>query len=481
MDLRRYLLIIVLGITPLALLTVHTIVRGFIQQESDAPLEIPESLGTSLVDIERQNHSGAADQIQLLAMTSMVTRPFITSSPIESDPPSEGVANLLAQWQDVRRITELMRNLALEMQLVASIEEAADNAVLQVENNLQKLRAKCDSAKIPGSDEMRTAIDAGLVTIASEQKRREVSVENQALLSRAQSAFSGKQYDACVSMLLKWKGKPTAEVLALQQRAKYFQEAAVLEEKLAVMEKSPPADSWLSTLESARRFLADRGGVDDDLATTARLETLQKRIAVLEAKHYLGTLSPPTDDMQGWAREAKTNLEVFSTPQLEQKIQRMIATCFATGLGEKPDDGKDMQMAVDANGQLLEGYFEPQEDGRWYKYFAMKSKEAARLEPNAWGTKMANSLRQQPVTVPTAQIVRDYAKAKRQLLTEPFGQQRWTEFMAQLKTWQVALDEYRKLGGEVNTSFENEIEFCQQVLDAWTEISSLVSGTTSPE
>ena len=181
--------------------------------------------------------------------------------------------------------------------------------------------------------------------------------------------------------------------------------------------------------------------------------------------------------MYEWSRKARQSLEVYSTPQLEQKVLRLLTAWFAAHIPDKSDAVRDMQMAVDANGQLLEGYFEAQENRRMVQVFCDEDQgRRMRQDPNAWGTKMASGLQQQPADIPTSKVVQEYSAAKRLLFTDPSNQQVWADFLKGLKASQMSLDEYRHLGGDVKTSLQQEIEFCQLVLDAWE-----IFATASPE
>ena len=65
----------------------------------------------------------------------MAAQPLRVSSSGTGDPPTEQLAELFSRWRDVRQTRDLMRAVGLEMQLVPRIEEAADSAISQMQEN----------------------------------------------------------------------------------------------------------------------------------------------------------------------------------------------------------------------------------------------------------------------------------------------------------------------------------------------------------
>ena len=219
---------------------------------------------------------------------------------------------------------------------------------------------------------------------------------NNAFLDLAKTAFGEKHYDECVNMLAKWEGTPSDEVESLRLR-QLFKEAVQIDEKLAGLEKSQPSDAWLSVLEAVRQFVAERPPDELDLESASRIEGIEGKMAILDARYQFGMLSAPEEMCEDWAQKAKQSLDVYSTPQLEQKVLRLLTSWFAaTHSPRSPKKVGTCKWRSMETADCSKGISKPQENGRWYKFFAMKTKEAARQDPNAWGTKMASASSSNP-------------------------------------------------------------------------------------
>ncbi len=476
MNTHRYLLAILLSVTPLLLLTAVTAIRGFSSQSIGNSAMNAATLDIELEATRTLEYDAAIDQKELMALASQAGRPMQSPSSTNTLS-SERLTDLQAEWQSVGQMRDLVRKLLLQLDQVRDLQDIADSTVDQVTQSLQTLRSQAASSTVPGSEKLQQVIDEQLGLIEGEKQRRTELAHNQQVLNRAQSAFSEERFDECIAELTNWQGSITAEAETLRSVARFTKDAIEIEETLAMLEKSEPGDSWLPLLESVRRFLGTPPLNAPELKLSARYKNIQERLLVLDARYHLGVLSVP-GELPIWSRKVRQSLDVYSTPQQRRKILSLLTTWFAANLPEKHSDGQDMQMAVDGNGNLLEGYFESQEDNRWYKFFAGQTKESSRRDLNAWGAKMAKSLQQQPTTIPTSKVVSEYSTARQKLLADPFGIMRWNELSKQLRACQLAIDHYKQLGGTVSLSFDREIAFCQQVVDGWQELEPLLRENT---
>ena len=301
MNSNRYLLFIALGMAPLSLLTLRTIGGGLSGQHAADQAADAATLATNLGEAKKAAQDAAADQRNLLGLASAAARP-LQSSPVTTDEaPSKQLSAVFDRWQNVRKTRDAVRSLCLEMQLFSNLSEAADSVLAQLTAKLEKLREQSAKGNTPGGEQLCQAIDLGLADLARERQQREAAKVNRGILEQAQAAFAAKRYDECLRLLATWTGPPSDEIDSLQSALQLLKEVMQIEDKLAVLEKSQPSESWLPVLESVRRLVPDEsaGALDPDSA--ARWREIQKRLAVLDARYYLETLTAP-EDPRDWRR-----------------------------------------------------------------------------------------------------------------------------------------------------------------------------------
>lgn len=478
----KYLLVILVGVAPLAALTVWNLLARESPDGVAASTENPPKLDGARQLAGAAQQSAASETVEIEKLAEAAASPYSQNALFAGGPGVQQMSNVWKAFRESRKLAgEFARkdgmNLPPELPVEPGLPDLARRleGVKQRQARLVEIRAEFEQATITDHDAVAALIGRDLEVIEQEIAELTQSQAERSDMALAVESFRQRRYQDCVDALARAQGP---EAVELRLRAEFRRDAEPLTEQARDVDIGQGRQD-LKKLRAMQAGLAQlvRGKFKQAPAPqenelhaqcVADLEKLEGAVFVKELE-----LAPP-NDLSGWGRIGDEMSRRFPQPRVRTTGRDL----FTAWLDQQLDAEKssllersDMKEAVRGKDTLLKGYFDAQQGGTWFKHFKSQQDRVANLYDSVVAVELSVKPREPlPVT-----LCKEYRRQVRSLLKGERSQEDWSDFAAACESWQAQLEEYRTtFGQQADIAFEDEADFAGRVLENWDKIEGLM-------
>jgi len=486
----RPLGIILLGCTPLAVLTISAFVelgspQGSLLEAQAAGTDAANSpLASRALELEAHAKAVRPVAAELVEVELLADAAAPSLEAADAAGPCGALARAWDNWGAARGlIAELGAELST---LQAQPTTGALERLEQSAAKLRDLKTRCEASAIADRGELVALVDQQLAALDREITRRRRVAEADLLLAQARAAFAPQRYGQsaahCRDLLSRYadvlEPDVAEKVRLLQQRAEFWDDAERLRAELETDGVDLPQAARIAAFLGKYRDRAYRTSSELEILGQyqTRLGQLQAKLDAAEkdraAAKLLQALSddPPArleDRLQAASRLARE----YPTPSVKGALRAGVGRWLAEFLPEKQVSEHPMlQETETTGGQIVRGFFKSvtvpgSAAAVGYKRYLTYEEF---LNPVAEvGTYREQDLKKGPgPSVPQACAAR-YNEARARLIEHPEDHNAWADLAGLCDALEKELEDYaQKPGSELRgqLSFAAEARFAGQVL-----------------
>lgn len=485
----RPILVLVLGSTPLAALTVASFARiGQVSDELPAAEDFNRA-GEALLAPSEQLEGDAAVS-RALAERELFAGEALAMNDKLPDPAF--FVSLREDWDRWLAAQKLIDDvLQFERRLVDADRRGLEQAALEV----RRLSDVCGKGDATGSSQLVRALYRRSEEI-QERIHRLREIENaRRLISEANAAAERQEHDRavelCDEILAKYTGAlEPAELSVVRARrgsSQFRRDWLFVRDQVQGSDDVARKRDWLKNFLAKYADPGSRASAEREIVVEAeaRLLAMEAEAVRLErnraAQRPIEMLAqydskPFPDGLRAAAEIAKEYPTDTVRACLQDRVRGWLATAVPAKRLAEPADLEEAELA---DGQVLRGYFAATTDagGRITGYKCYKSAEERRNPTAAVGRYPADEFRRPPGATVLRGCALRYEEARRAALDHPNRPIHWTALAATCESIGEELQEYRRKPGSSREplSFDAEGRFAQALLTPapWSNIEEV--------